>query len=691
MTRALNLVLFCLCLLLPQQTSANTLQLGERTHDTRGYLERLDDPDGRLDAAGAMQADGWKALPGSLNAGFTRSVIWLRLKVQIGPQSPQGWVLTLNNALLDSVTLYDYHTDGVPREVRIGESINRKQWEVYYRTPSFVLALQPDQPRWLLLRLETRNAMSVSARLMPTAEFGDRTRMEYLGSGLYFGVYLALIVFHSVFWRMTQAPGSGWYLIYVSCCFSIESLSYGLPQQILGIPGSISDRLLGCGLAAGLPIGFIFAQHQLQPRDMGRLRRMLTVLCVAIGFISATAVLTGHYQVGAPLVQIASLLTIPMLICMAVRMLFQGHASAQAFLLIFGIYYAGVTVSFLRNLGIIPTSFTTDNAVALGTLLHMFLMSMRIINHYRKLRNDKSRAESELQDVLHDQNARLERHIDARTLELRDEIRRRTALEDELRELLHQEQRIREEQRDFVAMVSHELRSPLAIIATLAQQIARNLGTSTERNEQRCHNIRKSTTRLLTLVDNYLNHDRMAETSTELCHTEQNLPELLARSTDDVPPGRTCIDYHSQIQTLSCDIGLTRIALRNLIANADRHAPIDSVIRIDVRERPEDGMLDIRVINAGPEIPHEQVPLLFQKYFRGSQARQYPGAGLGLYLAKRIATLHGGEIELESSGGDTPVCFRLSLPVEQGGARAEGEGEPGMKLSRSHDTPARRT
>lgn len=668
MTRPLPFLLFCLCLLFSWQAGADTLHLGERGKGTKGHLERLDDPDGHLDAASAMQSDNWKALPGALNAGFTRSVIWLRVQVQAGPASPERWMLTLNNALIDGVTLYDYETDDVPREVHGGESINRKNWEVDYRTPSFALTLQPEQPRWLLLRLEARNAMSVSVRLMPAAEFGDRTRVEYLGSGLYFGVYLALIVFHSVFWRMTRAPESGWYLIYVSCCISIESLSYGLPQQIFGIPGSISDRLLGCGLAASLPIGFIFAQRQLQATDMVRFRRLLTGLCVAIGLASATAVLAGHYQTGAPLVQIASLLTIPLLIGMAVRMLFQGHASARVFLLIFGIYYAGVIVSFLRNLGIVPTSFATDNAAALGTLLHMLLMSMRIINHYRKLKDDKSRAESELKDVLQDQNARLERQIDSRTLELRDEIRRRTELEGELRELLRQEQRIREEQRDFVAMVSHEFRTPLAIIATSAQQIARNLASTPERNEQRCQNIRESTTRLLTLVDNYLNHDRMAETSTELRHTLQDLPELLASSTSDVPPGRTRIDNHSQHQTLSCDTGLTRIALRNLIANADRHAPADSVIRLDVRER--EGMLDIRVINDGSEIPSEQAPLLFQKYFRGSQAQQSPGAGLGLYLVKRIAALHGGEIELESTGKDAPICFRFSLPLEPQGQQA---------------------
>lgn len=649
--------LLLLCLIWPCLAQADVLSLTSQNQGTNGFMEHLDDPQGVLNARQAMQSSHWTPLPGTLNAGFTRDVIWLRLQVMTRQGAPANWMLTLNNALLDEATLYDFMPDGSIRTLTSGEELDRSLWPVNYRSATFALTLEPEQPRWLLLRLKTKNAMAVSARLVPAEAFSERARSEYLGFGLYFGIYLALIVFHTLFWRMTDAPESGWYLIYVSCCFLIESLSSGLVQQATGIPVSLSDRILGCGLAASLPIGFIFAQRQLQITEFARFRHLIRRACLLVSALAAGAILAGHYQIGAPLVQGSSLLTILFLVGMALVLLARGRKSARFFLLVFGIYYAGVIISYLRNLGLVPTSFFTDNAITIGTLLHMLLMSLRIIQHYRQLEKEKRRAQADFKQLLQDHNVSLERQIAERTLELREEIRRRTLLEGELREALHLEQQIREEQRDFVAMVSHEFRTPLAIISTSAQQISRNLSAPSERNEQRCQNIRDASSRLLGLVDNYLDHDRVECTTTIQRNTECAVANLLA----DLPPERVEIRNQSARQTIVGDNGLIKIALRNLIANADRHAPADSAIQLELSDRP--GFLDIRVSNLGPAIPPEQSSLLFQRYFRGTQARSSPGAGLGLHLVKRIAELHGGEVCLESRGADAPIRFRLSLPI----------------------------
>lgn len=656
MFRALLLML----LLLPlAPVQADPLLLGDKSLSAGGHLERLDDPQGVLDAETANASSGWRPLPSSLSAGFVHDVIWLRLVVQAGDASPPHWMLVLSNPLLDEVTFYDL--DGSPRVLQGGEAIGRERWRVDYRSPVFPLALTPDQPRVVLLRLKSKNAMSVSVRLMPQAQFSRSSRMEYLGYGLYFGIYLALILFHAVFWRMTHAPESGWYLAYVSFCVWIESLTLGLPQHVLNLPMWLSDPLLGCALGLGMPVGLIFAQRQLDLRRYPRLRRTVTALSVAIGVSSSLLVLAGHYQLGAPLNQVAVLLSIPLFIGLAVWLMVQGHRPARSFLLLFGIYYLGIGVSFLRNLGYVPATFFTDNAVAIGALLHMGLMSMRIIQHYRRLKVEKRRAQSAFKQLMHDHNAKLESQISVRTRELREEIRRRTWLEEELRESLRHEKQMREQQRDFVAMVSHEFRTPLAIIGTSAQQIARNLDAAPERNEQRCRNIREASNRLMTLVDDYLNHDRMAESTMELRRASHDLHELLASSLADFPPGRLQVDYRARPRLLDVDLGLLRVALRNLLANADRHAPMETPVRVQVDE-VADG-LEVRVFNGGPAIPADQAPLLFQKYFRGTQAQHAPGAGLGLYLVKRIAELHGGSLVLESRGDDGPICFRLHLPV----------------------------
>mgnify|MGYP002351943330 CR=1 FL=1 len=103
-----------------------------------------------------------------------------------------------------------------------------------------------------------------------------------------------------------------------------------------------------------------------------------------------------------------------------------------------------------------------------------------------------------------------------------------------------------------------------------------------------------------------------------------------------------------------------RIALRNLLANADRHSSTDDEIRVAVRE--QEGAVRIEVSNAGARIPEPERERLFQKYYRGQNATRHPGAGLGLYLVSSIAARLGGSVALEAAGGVEPVRFCITLP-----------------------------
>lgn len=170
-----------------------------------------------------------------------------------------------------------------------------------------------------------------------------------------------------------------------------------------------------------------------------------------------------------------------------------------------------MVVAYLRNFGVLPANFWTDHAVAIGSMLHMGIMSLRIISHYNRLKRDNEQAQRQAAEFMRLPNARMESLVQMRTRELHEELRRRETLEQELRVSLNQEQRMREEQGDFVAMVSpHEFRTPLAIIATSAQQLGRQLDAPAEKSQRRCQNIRDAVGRLLGLVDDYLTHDRMA-------------------------------------------------------------------------------------------------------------------------------------------------------------------------------------
>jgi len=647
---------------LPAGAAALHLAPRSHTYDTAGHLERLDDPGGVLDAAQADAAPGWSALPGSLNAGFTSSTIWLRLAVDVEQVEPDGWMLRLGNALLDDVRVYAQEPGGWALLGHGGEDVPRREWPVDYRSPAFRFVPAVAGRHVLLLRLQSKNAMVTRLEVMPRLAFENRSRREGLLFGAYAGFYLLLIGLHAVFWRMTRAPMSGLFFAYIGFCIFNEVMSLGPIQQLSGLPVSVSDRLVGLGIACALPIATAMTLRQLElarlyPRTVRWTLRVFSAAALACSLL----ILSGRFAMGMQPIQLLALAFMPVMTTLAGYLMWRGWRAARYFLPIFGVFYVGVAVGFLRNLGVVPVNAFTENSTMLGTMVHMLLLSLVIIGRHERQRRARELRQANLAaELAREHNQRLELQVAQRTADLSGEIRRREQVEEELRQALESERKVLAEQRDFVAMVSHEFRTPLAIIGTSAQQLSRNLDAPTDKSRTRCQNIWEASLRLLSLVDQYLTDDRIREPRAELQEDVCDLRAMFAELESAFPPGRIRCAFDPPAVPVRSDAGLLHIALRNLLANADRHAPPDGVVDVAVRDDGRELRIDVG--NRGALIPEPERERLFQKYYRGQNARQKPGAGLGLYLVRRIAARLGGALVLAQAGGDEPVTFRLSLP-----------------------------
>ncbi|MBO9513283.1 MAG: sensor histidine kinase [Variovorax sp.] len=662
------LILLGLNLNLPAAAAVLRLDADTGRHDTAGYIERLDDPGASLDAARADASPGWTALPGGLSAGYTPVTVWLRLTLDIPRARPEGWVLRLGNAVLDDVRVYS-RDDGETWDQlgHSGEDVPRGEWPVDFRSPAFLFSPAREGRHVLLVRLQSKNAMMTRLEVWPRAAFDNHSRREGLLFGVYAGFYLLLIGLYAIYWLGTRAPMSGLLLAYIANCVSNEALSLGLVQQLTGLPVAWSDSLLGVGLASSLAIALTVALRQLElERCYPRSTRALILGGWAIAGVGALLVLSGRYGAGVQPVQWAALALIPLLSGLAVFLTGRGWQPARYFLAVFGVFYAGVLIGYLRNLRLLPINEFTEHASLLGTMVHMLLLSFVLIGRHERRRRERERQQAHLAaDLARQHNVRLERDVAERTVDLSREIRRREQVEDELRQALEAEREVMAEQREFVAMVSHEFRTPLAIIGTSAQQLGRSLDRApVEKNQARCRNIRDASLRLLALVDEYLTEDRIREPRTEREHEPCNLQAMLGELAQAFAPGRVRCIVEPHGATVRGDAGLLHIALRNLLANADRHAPAGE--HVDVVARIEGGAIRIDVSNPGVLIPERERERLFQKYYRGQNAQSRAGAGLGLYLVRQIAARLNGSVTLVRTGGHEPVTFRFSLPCRPG-------------------------
>ena len=639
-----------------------------------GHLFLLLDESASFGIDEVRQSDAFRPLPGDLNAGFTGAAAWLRVDVEraagpAGAAVQSRWLLEVGNPLLDDVRLWAPTAltaptaPGAPAplvEQRSGEDVPRRTWTFDYPRPVFRIDLPPGPSR-LFLRLKARNALSTGVRLWTPERFEVRARLESLAYGAYFGAYLSILVFQFFFWAWTREPIGGWYAAYVALNFTGAFLTVGYPQQLLGLSGRLSDTLLGTAICLVIGVGTTFSSRQL---ELDRLFPRSTRACLNAAWVftavTAALVLSGSYGSGTAAAQGASVVVIGVLLLVASWLLARGHRPARLFLLAFGVFYAGVVLRYLCNLGVLRSGEVGDLGMQAGSLLHMAIMSLGITGRYNTLKREKAEAQAETIAATRQLATTLEARVAERTAELTVEIEHRGELEKELRRALEVEQIARRDQREFVAMVSHEFRTPLTVIDTSVQQLESSPDPPAERTVRRYRNITGATRRMTSLMDEYLTFDRLDGDSVPVHLVPCDPGRIVERAVADFSPGRIAVEIRSLPRSFSCDPDLAHVALRNLLENAEKHSPEDRPVTLCVRAS-DGGGLELTVTDRGEGVPPDEMPRLFEKYFRGRGARGRPGAGLGLYLVDRIARIHGGAVSAESVPGEG-TTVRISLP-----------------------------
>jgi signal transduction histidine kinase len=128
------------------------------------------------------------------------------------------------------------------------------------------------------------------------------------------------------------------------------------------------------------------------------------------------------------------------------------------------------------------------------------------------------------------------------------------------------------------------------------------------------------------------------------------------------------LDGHQVIQrvppdlTVDADRDLLGLAFRQLLDNAIKYSPATSVIEITARG---EGVIEIGVRNSGSTIPEREQARIFERFYRGVQARHVPGTGMGLAIVQQIARAHGGTLRVASTP-EAGTTFTLSLPPAGG-------------------------
>ncbi len=250
----------------------------------------------------------------------------------------------------------------------------------------------------------------------------------------------------------------------------------------------------------------------------------------------------------------------------------------------------------------------------------------------------------------------------------------RRAADEGLRVANRELERLSRRKSELVAITSHDLKSPLAAMIGYADLLGEGLpDIEPERSERYLQRITAAGNKLLGLIDDILDLERLESGSLELTQTPASLPvvlqECLEINRSVAREHGITLAFHTQgqVDRMSLDVVRMEQVFNNLLSNAIKFSPTGGAIEVTL-DGSQTGVVQVRVCDRGPGIPQEALQTVFDRYYQATSARPRAGgsqgAGLGLNIVRYIIEKHGGRVWAQNRDGGG-ARFTVELPVPE--------------------------
>lgn len=585
----------------------------------------LRDPTGQLTVQDVASLPNTRlsTLQTDLSLGFTSDVVWIKFTTaRVTAADPEDWYLVLGQPLLKDVRLYKPLASGGFSEHYGTQANTSDSRDVQHRKPVFTIHHHELDEKTYWIRIQTPTAMNTSLKAVQKDSFVGETTQESFFWGVIFGCYIITIIFYISFWIWTREPIHKSYIAYISINFIAAFLTGGwLYQFQTGLNTGTIIMVLGISISLSILTGTKFSLDFIELKNKNpATSRSLIILAYLVTVIGVVLIVGGKYTWITPLLQAYSMVLISIFIGISAFYSIKGDSKSRFFLFAFSFFYFGVFWRYLRNISVIEPNFWNENIYQIAAFVHMLVMSIGIFANYNKLRKEKQIAES---------------RADA-------------------------EFKLREEQGEFLSLVSHEFRTPLTISSASVDNLLQQSDLSAEAFK-RVNKILKSNERMQSLINTYLSKERLLMDVLELNIQKTNLSYLCHLAVSDMynaDVSEIKIDVPNTSE-LKCDAEMLRIALNNLLQNSMRFSEKPGSIKISAST--DNTSTTISIADQGPGIPDDELDLIFTRYFRGKNSMNQPGAGLGLHLVNKIVMKHGGHVSVRNLQ-DGGCEFSLTFP-----------------------------
>lgn len=604
-------------------------------------MEILEDREGRLSindvSSPSLSLQFQPNNDGIPSYGYTSSVYWMRFEIDNRFESEE-YILEFPYAPHDSITLYEPIGTNGYKASNGGDLLPFDKRDLNHRHVTFELSLPEKESRIYYVKIQSEGSLQLPIILWTGEAFSEKSLIEYLLFGLYYGATLVMAVYNVFLYSSLRLRSYLWYVFLIMAVSMTQLTLNGFAYQFLwpDFPWW-NNRSIVFSIALSNLAGAIFVNKFLEVRQYARVwNKILSVLAILnLGIIG---ILMVSYPLALNLVTLSTTLFIPVVLTTTILCWKRGNKAARFLFFAWFIFLLTGLISSLSDAGMLPLNAFTRNASLIGSLVEMILFSLALADRVKIIQLEKEKAE---RMALENKEMALE-HL-KRTDRLKDE---------------------------FLANTTHELRTPLYGMIGIAESLRD--GVAGEPNTVLKYNLSliiKSGRRLANLINDLLDYSKLKSHEIKLDLRPVRLQDAANLVMTIIEPLTRNKDIQL-VNKIPADLPFTKAdenrvqqILHNLIGNAAKFTDAGSVT---ITAEIEKGICLVKIMDTGIGMSEEDLKSAFNEFEQGVHARtrQQSGTGLGLRITKDLVELHGGEISLDSElGKGTTVVF--TLPIYQ--------------------------
>ncbi len=609
------------------------------------HMQVFEDPHGQLrieDVAAAAFEERFQAhRKDVLNAGYSRSVHWVRVDLHYRPQSSpdaRRWLLEVAYPPLDSLQLYLPDASGSYRLARDTGDI--QPWasrEIGQGNYLFELELPANQTQPLYLRVQSEGSVQVPLSLWSHHAYLEAQPGRLYVLGMIYGVLLAMLVYNLFIYVSIRDPSYLYYILYIA--------AFGLYQVSVngaGVQFIWPDRLWWTNAATPLLIGAtglfgsLFTRSFLRTAEHSRWIDRLLRLMIAFSLAVMALALTMDYGVSLRLATALALLFTLAVFAAGILAWLRGMRVARYFIIAWSALLIGGQINTLMVLGHLPHNFLTMYASQLGAALEVVLLSMALADRINALKDERAM-------ILESARAELE--------QLNRELAESNRLKDE-----------------FLSNISHELRTPMMGVMGALELLPTS--ESADELQQYQHIATGSARDMMRLVNNILALSELRAGKLRPRIGEFRLRQMAERLHQQFTPAaqEKGLEFELEVAANLPDrvFGDGEKLEQSLTHLLDNALKFTSRGHITLRFGGEPGqqhlLLQAEVIDTGIGFSDADEAFLYHQFRQvdGSMTRRYGGLGIGLAISRGLLEVIGGQLDQQSRPG-LGSRFRISV------------------------------